>query len=72
MVLQWVIKMEEEVKKKRGRRKGYHNEPKSYRQEALKAAKDLLYGPEVIVDIRNAKTDAEIEHIMNTARQSSR
>lgn len=63
----------EEVKKKKGRRKGYHNEnPKSYKQNALKAAKDLRYGPEVISEIQNAKTDVEIEHIMNTARYSSR
>lgn len=61
--------MEEEVKKK-GHRKGYHNEHKTYRQEALKAAKELLYGPKVISEILNAKSDTEIECIMNTARKS--
>lgn len=60
----------EEVKKKRGRRKGYHNKPKTYRQEALTAAKDLLYGPKVISEIQNAKSDSEIERIMASARQS--
>lgn len=59
--------MEEEVKKK-GRRKGYHNKHKTYRQEALKAAKELFYGPKVISEIQNAKSDTEIERIMNTAR----
>lgn len=63
--------MEEE--KRRGRRKGYHNEnPKSYKQDALKAAKELLYGPKVISEIQNAKSDAEIERIMTIARNMSR
>lgn len=61
--------MEEEKKHRRGHHK---TEKASYRKDALTAAKDLRYGPEVISEILNAKTDAEIERIMNTARKSSR
>lgn len=39
-----------------------------YRGEALKAAKDLFYDKSIIRQIKNAKSDAEIERIMCTAR----
>ena len=39
-----------------------------YRKDALKAAKDLGYGEEVIQQIKNAKTDDEISRIMASAR----
>lgn len=61
----------EEIKKK-GHRKGHYKKRTSYREDALAAAKDLLYGPEVICQIQHAKSDAEIERVMNTARKSSR
>lgn len=41
----------------------------SYRSMALKAARELNYGKEVILKIRAAKTDAEICRIMATARE---
>lgn len=53
-------------------KKGHHRTEKvDYRKNALKAAKELCYGPKVISEIQNAKTDAEIEPIMNIARKSS-
>lgn len=41
----------------------------SYRKFALKAAKDLCYGEEVIDLIKNAKNNEEIERIMISARK---
>lgn len=46
--------------------KGYH-----YKAEAIKAAKDLRYGDEVVRKIRKAKSSCEISRIMATARKSS-
>lgn len=44
------------------------NSVEKYRRDAMEAAKDLRYGPEVVERIKNAKTDREIERIMITAR----
>lgn len=41
---------------------------KGYKYEAIKAAKDLFYGSRVIELINSAKSEAEIERIMCTAR----
>lgn len=41
---------------------------KGYRGEAIKAAKDLGYGEQVVRKIREAKSEAEIERIMFSAR----
>ena len=40
-----------------------------YRDNAIKAARDLCYGGEVIKKIKAAKTEAEIERIMINARK---
>ena len=40
----------------------------NYKIQAVKAAKDLGYGNEVIKRIKAAKTDNEIERIMREAR----
>lgn len=40
-----------------------------YKSKAIKAAKDLLYGEEVINRIENAKCDEEITRIMKTERE---
>lgn len=40
-----------------------------YKSQAIKAAKDLGYGEEVIERIENAKCDAEITRIMKTERE---
>ena len=50
----------------------YKPEHKSYKADALKAAKELGYGDDVIRRLRNAKTDGEVERIMVTARKSRR
>lgn len=39
-----------------------------YRNDAIKAARDLRYGQDVIDKIKAAKTDAEIDRIMRKAR----
>ena len=44
----------------------------SYRKDAIKAAKELKYGSNVIQKIKEAKNDAEIERIMNAARHEKR
>lgn len=45
------------------------NDVRAYRRGALKAAKELCYGDEVIRRIKNAKTSDEISRIMRTARE---
>lgn len=40
-----------------------------YKRQAISAAKELFYPEYVISQLKNAKTDAEIEHIMSTARK---
>lgn len=42
-----------------------------YRAEAIKAAKDLRYGDEVVRKIRKAKSSSEISRIMATAREAN-
>lgn len=44
----------------------------SYKEEAIKAAKELMYGPEIIKKIYDAENDKEIERIMHDARESRR
>lgn len=39
-----------------------------YQHRAVRAAKDLLYGRDVIEQLQNAKTTNEIGRIMKTAR----
>ena len=48
---------------------GFHRlDENNYRKQAIIAAEDLRYGNEVIEKIKAAKSDAEIEGIMNIAR----
>lgn len=42
---------------------------RNYKRQAIKAARDLNYGDEVISDIRAAKKDSEIITIMANARR---
>lgn len=61
------------MEEKKSHKKGTHKTQSiDYRKDALSAAKDLCYGPKIISEILNAKSDTEIERIMNTARKSSR
>lgn len=51
------------------KRKRTENEAYLYYQyRAVRAAKDLLYGRDVIEQLKNAKTTNEIGRIMKTAR----
>ena len=45
---------------------------KNAKSRAVKAAKDLFYGDDVINSIENATTVGEIEHIMVSARRRNR
>lgn len=47
-------------------KKGYHNT--EYKKETIKAAKELLYGSEIINKLENAKDDLELSRIMADAR----
>lgn len=40
-----------------------------YKKDAIRAAKDFGYGPEVIEKIQNAKSEFEISRIMAAARK---
>lgn len=52
---------------------GFHRDnEENYKKQAMIAAKDLRYGNEVIEKIKAAKSDAEIERIMNAARHERR
>ena len=42
---------------------------KEFKKQAIKAAKDLLYGDEVVKRLEAAKTIAEMDRIMKTARK---
>ena len=42
---------------------------RSYKRYAVKVAKELGYGDEVIAKIRKAKDDYEIERALRTARE---
>ena len=39
-----------------------------YQHHAIAAAKDLYYGPKVILALQMAKTEGELERIMRAAR----
>lgn len=41
---------------------------RSYRHNAIKAARELLYGEDIIVRLKQATTETEICRIMKTAR----
>ncbi len=41
----------------------------TYKKQAIKAAKDLRYGDEIIKKLKAASTDGEIERIMIGARK---
>ena len=41
---------------------------KAYKENAIQAAKELMYGDKVIARLENAKTEADICRIMATAR----
>lgn len=41
----------------------------TYKTQAMKAAKELHYSPDVVKQIENAKNDREITRIMKTARK---
>lgn len=41
---------------------------KTYRKDAIRAAKDLRYGDDVVNKIKSAATEAEIQRVMVTAR----
>lgn len=40
----------------------------NYKIQAIKAAKELYYGKDVVKRLKEAKSDAEVACIMNTAR----
>lgn len=41
---------------------------KTYQEDAIRAAEELMYGDKVIARLENAKTEADICRIMATAR----
>lgn len=43
---------------------------RKYKKEAIKAAKELYYGEDVIEKIKEAKTENQIRNIMEEARKS--
>ena len=45
------------------------NDLEIYRREALRAARGLYYNPLVVQRIKDAKSESDIEHIMNSARR---
>lgn len=45
------------------------SEVKLFKRQAIKAAKDLLYGNEVVKQLEAAKTIAEMDRIIKTARK---
>ena len=50
----------------------YVPKEKSYKREAISAARDLCYGEDVVKRIKEAKDDTEIARIMATARKQMR
>lgn len=48
------------------------NELRNEKKRALEVAKGLLYREDVLEKIENAKTIAEIDRILTTARQSEK
>lgn len=49
---------------------GLKQELKTYRKQAITAAKDLLYGTVVVDNIKNAESVGEIERILLKARKN--
>lgn len=45
------------------------SELKLYKKQAIKAAKDLMYGKEVVEKVEAASTIADIDRIMKNARK---
>lgn len=43
---------------------------RAYKKEAIKAAKELYYGEDIIEKIKEAKTENQIRNIMKEARES--
>lgn len=41
---------------------------KKYRQDSIRAAKQLCYGENIIAKIMNAQSDSEISNILHDAR----
>lgn len=41
---------------------------KTYKEDAIQTAKELMYGDKIIARLENAKTEADICRIMATAR----
>lgn len=41
----------------------------TYKKQAIKAARDLGYGYDILAKLENAKTDAELDHIMSNERK---
>lgn len=56
------------MKKGLKHKEGHHRFNSEYKKFALNAAKDLLYGDQIISSIENAQSDKEIESIMDKAR----
>ena len=50
----------------------HEKKEKLYRDMAIKAAKELCYGDDVIAKIKKAKNDNEIARIMATSRKRMR
>lgn len=49
---------------------GSHHETfASYKRRAIKAAKELFYGKDVVRRLKLCTTEGEIEHIMHDARK---
>lgn len=48
---------------------GSYNPFETYRINAIKAARDFRYPPEVILKLRMAKSEREISNIMTRARK---
>lgn len=50
---------------------GMYSETESFRRNAIAAAKDLFYGDEVVIQLKNAGTIGEMDRIMKTARRKN-
>lgn len=50
----------------------FYGDYRNYKKQAIQAAKDLEYDQEVIIKLKKAKSDAEIERIMVTARKGGK
>ena len=43
----------------------------NYKRHAIQTAKDLCYSDNVIAQLKSAKTESEIQHIMMNARKGN-